>query len=130
MPEGESVFCFVARDKEGRNSKVVTRRYMLEAEEKVSRETAITNVKQALIAKGYMIDETGRVSGMEGYLTYAVDDTVTIGNDGTFYYIREIQVREDGGTEDTGRLYAVHTESGMTRRLGYDSAGKIMLMHF
>ena len=130
MPEGESVFCFVACDKEGRCSDVVVRHYTREAERKVSAEEAVINVKQALITAGYMADLDGRVNGMEGYLAYSVDDTVSIGNDGTFYYIREIQVHPDGLQENTGRLYAVHTENGMTKRLGYDSAGKIMLMHF
>lgn len=130
MPEGESVFCFVACDENGRCSDVVIMRYTLELKQKVSVEEAVTNVKNELIGAGYMLDLSGRVSGMEGYLTYAVDQTVTIGNDGTFYYIREIHVHPDGAQEDTGRLYAVHTDNGMTKRLGFDSAGKIMLMHF
>lgn len=130
MPEGESVFCFVACDENGRCSEVVVRRYTREAKHTVSPEEAVFLVKQALIGAGYMSDADGRVNGMEGYLTYSVDQTVRIGNDGNFYYIREIHVHADGIQEDTGRLYAVHTESGMTKRLGYDSRGKIMLMHF
>ena len=130
MPEGDSVFSFVACDRDGRCSEAVVRHYTLEAERKVTPEQAVLSVKQALIGAGYMADPDGRVNGLDGYYAYAVDNTVTIGNDGTFYYIREIHVHADGTQEDTGRLYAVHTESGMTKRLGYDSAGKIMLMHF
>ncbi|MBR0163700.1 MAG: chitobiase/beta-hexosaminidase C-terminal domain-containing protein [Lachnospiraceae bacterium] len=130
MPEGESVFHFACIDEEGELSETVTREYELTLEHTVTSAEAVERVMAELMRTGVVQDMSGRVAGEEAYLSFEVDGTVTIGADGNFYYIREYRTVPGGQPELTGLLYAVHTQSGLTRRLGYDSRGQMMLMQF
>ena len=89
------------------------RNYILTIERHVSAEAAIESVKATLKEKSYL----------QSTMSFAVEDIIVIGNDGEFYFIKEY----NNGTA-TGLLYAVNTDSGLTRRLGYDSQGKYILM--
>lgn len=113
MPEGESYFNFACFDNKGNMSEIVRRNYILTIERHVSAEAAIESVKATLKEKSYL----------QSTMSFAVEDIIVIGNDGEFYFIKEY----NNGTA-TGLLYAVNTDSGLTRRLGYDSQGKYILM--
>ena len=128
MPDGRSSFKFIAVDENGRKSAVVEREYDLVIDRLVSEEQAVNQVKEELIRAGYMKDLNGSVSGQDGILTYTVENTVTIGNDGEYWFIREHHLHGDGRSEATGRLYAVNTRTGKAMRLGYDSVGQLVLV--
>ena len=128
MPDGRSSFKFIAVDEDGRKSEVVEREYDLVIDRLVTEEQAVIHVKEELIRAGYMKDLNGSVSGQDGILTYTVENTVTIGNDGEYWFIREHHLHSDGSSEETGRLYAVNTRTGKAMRLGYDSVGQLVLV--
>ena len=128
MPDGRSSFKFIAVDEDGRKSEVVEREYDLVIDRLVTEEQAVIRVKEELIRAGYMKDLNGSVSGQDGVLTYTVENTVTIGNDGEYWFIREHHLHSDGRSEETGRLYAVNTRTGKAMRLGYDSVGQLVLV--
>ncbi|MBR0173580.1 MAG: chitobiase/beta-hexosaminidase C-terminal domain-containing protein [Lachnospiraceae bacterium] len=128
MPDGRSSFKFIAVDENGRKSEVVEREYDLVIDRLVSEEQAVIHVKEELIRAGYMKDLNGSVSGQDGILAYTVENTVTIGNDGEYWFIREHHLHGDGRSEATGRLYAVNTRTGKAMRLGYDSVGQLVLV--
>lgn len=130
MPIGDSFFHFVCVDDEGRMSEVVSREYHFEPERAISTAQAVQHVQSELVRIGIIDNASGKKRDGTGTLSFVVDGTVTIGNDGEFYYIREYLTPEGGATEPTGLLYAVNTQTGMARRLGYDSYGEMMLMQF
>ena len=130
MPVGDSYFNFVCMDEHGTLSEVVSRQFHLEISRKVDEVQAIASVKTRLIQLGVMKDAAGNLPDREGILEYTVDRIVTIAGEGEFYYITEYYVPPGGTREATGLYYAVHTQSGLTCRIGYDVQGQMFLNSF
>ena len=128
MPHGSSHFRFIAVNADGELSEITEREYELSLPRYVTREQAVASVIDALVAERVLLDGSGKTMGQEGYNSYAVAGVINIGESGEFYEIHEHHVNDDGSSEPTGLLYAVNTNTGGTYRLGYDSAGRYLLI--
>ncbi|SES14687.1 zinc-ribbon domain-containing protein [Butyrivibrio fibrisolvens] len=127
MPYGESVYKFVAIDNEtGAASEIVERTYSLHYTVNVSEESAASLLITSLVQKGYLLDGSGAVAGMDGYNTYSVTSTEVISS-GDYYVFTEYHMATDGSATATGLLYAVNVHDGAVYRLGTDGAGNYFL---
>ena len=127
MPYGESVYKFVAIDNEtGAASEIVERTYSLHYTVNVSEESAASLLITSLVQKGYLLDGSGAVAGMDGYNTYSVTSTEVISS-GDYYVFTEYHMSTDGSATATGLLYAVNVHDGAVYRLGTDGAGNYFL---
>ena len=115
MPTGETFYNFVCIDEKGNKSEVINRQYILNIERRITEQNAVIYVQKELQNKG----------SLEPSLVFQVEGTVEIGNEGEFYFIREYK-----NGVPTGLLYAVNTQNGLTKRLGYDTGGRMVLMAF
>lgn len=127
MPYGDSVFKFVAIDNEtGAASEIVERTYSLHYTVNVTQEQAASNLITQLVQKGYLLDGSGAVAGMDGYNTYTVTSTEVISS-GDYYVFTEYHMSSDGSATPTGLLYAVNVHDGSVYRLGTDGTGNYFL---
>ena len=127
MPYGESVYKFVAIDNEtGAASEIVERTYSLHYTVNVSEESAASLLITSLVQKGYLLDGSGAVAGMDGYNTYSVTSTEVISS-GDYYVFTEYHMSTDGSATATGLLYAVNVHDGAVYRLGTDGSGNYFL---
>ena len=128
MPVGTSHYRFVAIDKEGNSSEIVDRDYHLVFTRLVSAEQAINNLVTTLVRLDYLLDNTGKVRGLDGHNEYILDSAIEIEGAGEYYVLVETHISYEGQSHPTGLLYAVNTHDGSVSRLGYDSSGKYTLL--
>jgi hypothetical protein len=128
MPVGTSHYKFIAIDKDGEESEIVERDYHLVFTRLVSTEQAVNNVVSTLVRLDYLLDNTGKVRGLDGHNEYIYNSVIEIAGAGEYYVIIENYVAYDGSVSPTGLLYAVNTHDGAVNRLGYDSSGKYTLI--
>ena len=128
MPVGTSHYKFVAIDEDGDMSEIVERNYHLVFTRLVTTEQAVSMVLSTLVRLDYLLDNTGKVRGLEGYHQYIYDKVIEIEGAGEYYVIVEYHLSTDGVASPTGLLYAVNTHDGSVNRLGYDSSGKYTLL--
>lgn len=128
MPVGTTNYKFVAINADGEMSEIVERSYHLVFTRLVSTEQAVTALINTLVRLDYLLDDTGKVRGLDGYHSYIYDSVIEIAGAGEYYSIVEYHVNTDGTSAPTGLLYAVNTHDGSVNRLGYDSSGKYTLL--
>ncbi len=128
MPVGRSHYNFVACDNEGNYSEVVERDYHLVFSRLVSAEQAVNSLVSTLVRLDILLDNTGKVRGLDGHNEYIYTDVIEIEGAGEYYRVVENHVSYDGITTPTGLVYAVNTHDGAVNRLGYDSSGKYTLI--
>ena len=128
MPVGTSHYRFIAIDIDGNTSEIVDRNYHLVYTRLVSTEQAVNNLVSTLVRLDYLLDNTGKVRGLDGHNEYIFNSAIEIEGAGEYYVIVENHVSYDGITTPTGLLYAVNTHDGSVNRLGYDSSGKYTLL--
>lgn len=128
MPVGTSHYRFIAIDNEGNVSEIVDRNYHLVYTRLVSTEQAVSNLVSTLVRLDYLLDNTGKVRGIDGHNEYIFNSAIEIEGAGEYYVIVENHVTYDGISTPTGLLYAVNTHDGSVNRLGYDSSGKYTLL--
>ncbi len=128
MPMGRSHFKFVACDNDGNYSEIVERDYHLVFSRLVSAEQAVNSLVNTLVRLDILLDNTGKVRGLDGHNEYIYTQVIEIEGAGEYYMIVENHVSYDGITTPTGLVYAVNTHDGTVNRLGYDSSGKYTLI--
>jgi hypothetical protein len=128
MPVGTSHYRFIAIDNEGNVSEIVDRDYHLVYTRLVSTEQAVNSLVSTLVRLDYLLDNTGKVRGIDGHNEYIFNSAIEIEGAGEYYVIVENHVTYDGYSTPTGLLYAVNTHDGSVNRLGYDSSGKYTLL--
>ena len=127
MPLGTSIFKFAAISPEGISSPVITRTYTLSLETQITIETAIANVKQALIDANILLSQDGNMWGMNGHNVYKYNAVVSIENRGNYYVIHEYYEDVTGIQTRTERLYGVSLQDGSAWRITYDEEGQVVL---
>ncbi|SFD02504.1 FN3 associated domain-containing protein [Butyrivibrio sp. YAB3001] len=128
MPVGTSHFKFVAIDEDGQVSDIVEREYHLVYTRLVSKEQAVNSLVSTLVRLDYLLDNSGKVRGVDGHNEYIYNSEIEIAGAGEYYVVVEYHVSNDGTSAPTGLLYAVNTHDGSVNRLGYDSSGKYTLL--
>ncbi len=128
MPMGTSHFRFIAYDNEGNFSEIVDRDYHLVFSRLVSAEQAVNSLVSTLVRLDILLDNTGKVRGLDGHNEYIYTEVIEVEGAGEYYMIVENHVSYDGVTTPTGLVYAVNTHDGSVNRLGYDSSGKYTLI--
>jgi uncharacterized Zn finger protein (UPF0148 family) len=128
MPVGTSHFRFIAYDNEGNFSEIVDRDYHLVFSRLVSAEQAVNSLVNTLVRLDILLDNTGKVRGLDGHNEYIYTSVIEVEGAGEYYMVVENHVSYDGVTTPTGLVYAVNTHDGTVNRLGYDSSGKYTLI--
>jgi tetratricopeptide (TPR) repeat protein len=128
MPVGSSHFRFIAFDNDGVASEIVDRDYHLVYTRLVSTEQAVNSLVATLVRLDILLDNTGKVRGVEGHNEYIYSNIIEIQGAGEYYVVVENHVSYDGTSTPTGLIYAVNTHDGAVNRLGYDSSGKYTLI--
>ncbi len=128
MPVGTSHYKFVAINDEGTMSEIVERDYHLVFTRLISKEQAVNSLVATLVRLDILLDNTGKVRGIEGHNEYIYNSEIEIEGAGEYYVVVENHVSNEGVSSPTGLLYAVNTHDGSVNRLGYDSSGKYTLI--
>ncbi|MBR1669258.1 MAG: chitobiase/beta-hexosaminidase C-terminal domain-containing protein [Butyrivibrio sp.] len=128
MPVGRSHFRFIAYNADGDFSEIVERDYHLVYTRLVSTEQAVNTLVSTLVRLDILLDNTGKVRGVDGHNEYIYNSVIEIEGAGEYYVVLENHVSYDGVSTPTGLMYAVNTHDGAVNRLGYDSSGKYTLI--
>ncbi len=128
MPVGTSHYKFIAYDNDGNFSEIVERDYHLVYTRLVSTEQAVNTLVSTLVRLDILLDNTGKVRGLDGHNEYIYESVIEIEGAGEYYKVVEYHVSYDGVSKATGLIYAVNTHDGAVNRLGYDSSGKYTLI--
>jgi hypothetical protein len=128
MPVGTSHYKFIAYDNDGNFSEIVERGYHLVYSRLVALEQAVNSLVSTLVRLDILLDNTGKVRGIEGHNEYIYNSVIEIQGAGEYYVVVENHVLNDGTSAPTGLMYAVNTHDGTVNRLGYDSSGKYILI--
>ena len=128
MPVGTSHYKFIAYDNDGNFSEIVERDYHLVYSRLVAPEQAVNSLVSTLVRLDILLDNTGKVRGIEGHNEYIYNSVIEIQGAGEYYVVVENHVLNDGTSVPTGLMYAVNTHDGTVNRLGYDSSGKYILI--
>ncbi len=128
MPVGTSRYRFIAYDEDGNFSEIVDREYHLVYSRLVSAEQAVSTLVSTLVRLDVLLDNTGKVRGIDGHYEYLYNSIIEIEGAGEYYVILEYHAFNDGTSGPTGLMYAVNTHDGAVNRLGYDSSGKYTLI--
>ena len=128
MPVGTSHYKFIAYDNDGNFSEIVERDYHLVYSRLVAPEQAVNSLVSTLVRLDILLDNTGKVRGIEGHNEYIYNSVIEIEGAGEYYVVVENHVLNDGTSAPTGLMYAVNTHDGTVNRLGYDSSGKYTLI--
>ncbi len=128
MPVGTSHYKFAAFDQEGEMSEIVERDYHLVFTRLISKEQAVNSLVSTLVRLDILLDNSGKVRGIEGHNEYIYNSEIEIEGAGEYYVVVENHVSGEGVSTPTGLLYAVNTHDGSVNRLGYDSSGKYTLI--
>lgn len=128
MPVGTSHYRFVAINNDGEVSEIVDREYHLVYTRLVSTEQAVNLLVSTLVRLDILLDNTGKVRGVDGHNEYIYNSIIEIEGAGEYYVVVENHVNNDMTQAPTGLIYAVNTHDGSVNRLGYDSSGKYTLI--
>ena len=128
MPVGTSHYKFIAYDNDGNFSEIVERDYHLVYSRLVAPEQAVNSLVSTLVRLDILLDNSGKVRGIEGHNEYIYNSIIEIEGAGEYYVVVENHVLNDGTSAPTGLMYAVNTHDGTVNRLGYDSSGKYTLI--
>lgn len=109
-------------------SEIVERDYHLVFTRLISKEQAVNSLVATLVRLDILLDNTGKVRGIEGHNEYIYNSEIEIEGAGEYYVVVENHVSNEGISTPTGLLYAVNTHDGSVNRLGYDSSGKYTLI--
>ena len=120
MPKGTSLYYFVAINKDGVSSGVVTRAYDYSPDFSFSYDEALNALSSSLVSSNVFEEKNGTFkNGDIGYLNYKSVEEM----DGAFYYIIQCEIcDEDGNTKSTS-YYGVSTDSGHVEKVNR-SGGK------
>lgn len=110
IPEGESVFKFVAVNEIGNTSEVITCKYKLEVETVIDQQQAIELVKNRQFENGRVSSLDGDVPGSEGKYMYTYSELRYVQNK-TLYFISEYY-QEGTIRMVTGNMFAVDVFDG------------------
>lgn len=124
MPLGRTNYRFAVISEDQVMSEVVYRSYDLELDTQVTVNTAIENVKRALMEQHVLKDMQGYSFEIEGRYVYEYETLVEIPDLGYYYKLNEY-VLANGVRTPTGRLYAVEVYSGVPNRLVYYENGQM-----
>lgn len=130
MPVGYSNFTFVAIDEDGVSSESVVRSYHLSFPDGISNNTAISLLKDRLVERGLLIDNTGMSERPPGKFTYEVISAIPIIGQGDYYTIREFYKDGSGKKVATDTTYIVEIHQGSTAILGGDAVNGFLAIAF
>lgn len=111
MPYGVSNFSFVAIDKSGSKSDVVSRSYDLKIKAAFDMDIALQVLKNSLVVSGKLLDTDGNVPDMPGRNQYQIHTAVRI-NGTLCYVVYEEYVDISGNVYETNDIYAIDAGTG------------------
>lgn len=106
MPYGRSNFSFIAIDKSGLGSEVVSKSYELRVEANFDVELAIQVLVNNLVANGKLLNTQGNVPDKLGVNKYRAATIIRVG-EALYYVIYEEYVDTTGRAHDTNNIYAI-----------------------
>lgn len=109
LPKGDSLFYFVAIDKEGVVSNVVTRAYDYAPEHNYSYDSALSSLTMELVSKNKLENKYGEfANGDLAYFEYNSIEEI----DEESYYIITCEIEDKNGANKSTKQYAVSCEDG------------------
>lgn len=120
LPEGDSLYYFVAINKDGVSSDVVTRAYTLQPKYEVDYDTALSTLSLTLVSNGILENKYGEFeNGDVAYFEYnSIEDI-----DESKYYIITCEIETKVGVTKSTEIYAVSCESGECYKAIKESTG-------
>ncbi len=120
MPKGTSLYYFVAINKDGVSSGVVTRAYDYSPDFSFSYDEALNALSSSLVSSGDFEEKNGTFkNGNIGYLNYKSVEEI----DGAFYYVIQVEITDKKGKTKSTSYYGVSTDSGHVEKVNR-SGGK------
>lgn len=114
MPKGTSLFYFVAINKDGVSSGVVTRAYDYSPDFSFSYDEALNALSTELVSNNIFEEKNGSFkNGDIGYLNYKSVEEM----DGAFYYIIQCEITDKKGKTKSTEYYGVSTDSGHVEKV-------------
>ena len=128
IPLGESRYNFVAFSKDGIESGITYRNYMLNMKTNLSIEDAEIKLIEKLISKGHILDKNGAVSGRYGVFRYFYKYPICEAD--INYYVFEEHYMENQINNPLGHFYAVDVLYGNVYKLISDNNGHFTRVDF
>ena len=114
MPKGTSLYYFVAVNKDGVSSGVVTRAYDYSPDFSFSYDEALNALSSNLVSNSIFEDKNGTFkNGDIGYLNYKSVEEM----DGAYYYIIQVEITDKKGKTKSTDYYGVSTDSGHVEKV-------------
>jgi hypothetical protein len=110
MPEGNTIYKFIAYNKGGIASDVVTRVYVYSPVYVYSYDDAVNSLSIVLVNKG-IIESTDLIDEDGSIMYYSYKGIFEVEDDGSYYLIEGTKEDEDGNTVST-QIYAVGCDTG------------------
>lgn len=121
MPLGITNFKFIAIDDEnGNSSDVSMRTYNLQISAAVTVPMASQLLHERMIALGYLSDDQGHKTGVDGIMTYKAGSVIRTTDGQDCYTIYEYETDGTGASMKTGSIFLVNIQNGSTYVLKYD----------
>ncbi len=109
MPKGNTLYIFVAIDKDGVKSPLVSRVYDYSPEYTVSYTEALKRLSEKLVSDGIYENEDGSFKNKsQGYIEFIKISEIKSSN----YYIVKCSIEDSDGDEDTKGFYAISSDTG------------------
>lgn len=128
IPEGDSVFMFVAINSEGISSDIVKSTYSLNVDTNVTKEQAIEIVQNRQVEVGRTLDSAGNIAGSEGKYLYSYSELRYVQNR-TLFFISEYY-QEGTIRMVTGNIFAVDVFDGHVYQVLAGSNNTYTLINF
>lgn len=125
MPLGKTLFKFINISEEGVSSEVTMRTYTLVLRDAISTDTAVSNLVESLVEKGYLEDAAGHSKRLSGTLSYQFSSVLKINNSG-YYTIYEYYDDGTGMLSRTDKVFLAQIHTGQPAQLGYDDEGNFV----
>lgn len=114
MPKGSSLYYFVAINKDGVPSGVVTRAYDYSPDFSFSYDEALNALSSNLVSNGTFENKDGSFKNKNiGYLNYKSVEEM----DGAFYYVIQVEICDKKGNTKSTSYYGVSTDSGHVEKV-------------
>ncbi|MBP5772993.1 MAG: chitobiase/beta-hexosaminidase C-terminal domain-containing protein [Eubacterium sp.] len=120
MPKGTSLYYFVAVNKDGISSGVITRAYDYSPDFSFSYDEALNALSSNLVSNNIFESKDGTFKNKNiGYLNYKSVEEM----DGAFYYVIQVEICDKNGKTKSTSYYGVSTDSGHVEKVNR-SGGK------
>ncbi len=120
LPKGDSIYYFVAIDKDGVSSNVVTRAYSYQPKFNVDYDTALNTLSLTLVSNGVLENKYGEFeNGDFAYFEYTTVEEIEENS----YYIITCEIESKQGSSKSTEIYAVSCDDGECFKAKTDGTG-------